>query len=65
MYRYLTQLVPSTIIKSQLFLLTNDEFEQLCEHMKCSKYRMEEEGWDTIIIGNTIFKKIKLIEYNC
>lgn len=53
-----TQLVPSTTMKSELFLLTNDEFNQLYEHMKGSKYRMEEEGWDTIIICNTIFKKI-------
>lgn len=27
------------------------------KHMKGSKYRMEEEGWDTIIISNYIFKK--------
>jgi len=52
-----TQLVPSTTMKSELFLLTNDEFEQLYEHIKGSKYRMEEEGWDTIIVCNTIFKK--------
>lgn len=50
-----TQLTPSTIMKSELYLLTNDEFAQLYEHIRGSKYRMEEEGWNTIIIGNMIF----------
>ena len=55
-----TQLVPSTTMKSELFLLTNDEFEQLYEHMKGSKYRMEEEGWNTIIICNSPTKRHRI-----
>jgi hypothetical protein len=52
-----TTLVPSTINKSELFLLTNDEFEQLRNHMNISDYQMSENNYDTIIICNKIFKK--------
>jgi hypothetical protein len=52
-----TKLVPSTINKSELFLLTNDEFEQLRNHMNISDYQMSENNYDTIIICNKIFKK--------
>jgi len=52
-----TKLVPSTINKSELFLLTNDEFEQLRNHMNISDYQMSENNYDTIIICNRIFKK--------
>jgi hypothetical protein len=52
-----TKLVPSTINKSELFLLTNDEFEQLRKHMNISDYQMSENNYDTIIICNKIFKK--------
>jgi hypothetical protein len=52
-----TKLVPSTINKSELFLLTNDEFEQLRKHMNISDYQMSENNYDTIIICNRIFKK--------
>jgi hypothetical protein len=51
-----TKLVPSTIYKSELFLLTNDEFEQLRKHMNISDYQMSENNYDTIIICNRIFK---------
>jgi hypothetical protein len=52
-----TQLVPSTTLKSELFLLTNDEFEQLRKHINISDYQMSENDYDTIIICNRIFKK--------
>ena len=51
-----TQLVPSSTFKSELFLLTNEEFNELYEHMKYSKTGIK-DGYDTIIIGNRIFKK--------
>ena len=52
-----TQLVPSTTLKSELFLLTNDEFEQLRKHINITDYQMSENDYDTIIICNRIFKK--------
>ncbi len=52
-----TQLVPSTTMKSELFLLTNDEFEQLRKYINISDYQMSENDYDTIIICNRIFKK--------
>jgi hypothetical protein len=52
-----TKLVPSQTFKSELFLLTNDEFEQLRKHMNFSDLQMSENNYDTIIIGNRIFKK--------
>lgn len=51
------KLVPSTTLKSELFLLTNDEFEQLRKHINISDYQMSENDYDTIIICNRIFKK--------
>lgn len=53
-----TQLTPSTTMKSELFLLTNDEFDQLRKHIKISNYQMSENNYDTIIICNRIFKLI-------
>ena len=47
-----TQLVPSTTLKSELFLLTNDEFEQLRKHINITDYQMSENDYDTIIICN-------------
>ena len=52
-----TQLVPSTTLKSELFLLTNDEFEQLRKHINITDYQISEDDYDTIIICNRIFKK--------
>ena len=52
-----TQLVPSTTLKSELFLLTNDEFEKLRKHINITDYQMSENDYDTIIICNRIFKK--------
>lgn len=52
-----TQLVPSKTLKSELFLLTNDEFEQLRKHINITDYQMSENDYDTIIICNRIFKK--------
>lgn len=45
------------MLKSDLEILSDEQFESLCEHMKISKYRLNEENWDTIIIDKTIFKK--------
>lgn len=53
-----TQLVPSTTLKSELFLLTNDEFEKLRKHVNITDYQMSENNYDTIIICNRIFKKL-------
>jgi hypothetical protein len=52
-----TQLVPSKTFKSELFLLTNDEFEQLRKHINITDYQISENDYDTIIIWNRIFKK--------
>ncbi len=41
-----TQLVPSTINKSELFLLTDNEFEQLRKYMNISDYQMSENDYD-------------------
>lgn len=53
-----TQLVPSTILKSELYFLTNDEFEELRKHMNITDYQMSENDYNTIIICNQIFKKL-------
>lgn len=52
-----TQLVPSKIFKSELSLLSNEDFEKLRKHMCISDYQMSESGYDTIIISNKIFKR--------
>lgn len=52
-----TQLIPSTSMKSELFLLTNDEFEKLRKHINITDYQIVENDYDTIIICNRIFKK--------
>ena len=51
------KLTPSTITKSELFILTNDEFDKLRKHIGISDYSLTENGYDTIIIQNKIFKK--------
>jgi hypothetical protein len=51
------KLSPSTITKSELFILTNDEFDKLRIHIGISDYSSIENGYDTIIIQNKIFKK--------
>lgn len=45
--------------KSELLLISNDEFEQLRNHIKISDYTMHEFGIDTIVITNMIFKNSK------
>lgn len=52
-----TELVPSKTLKSELILLTDDEFEKLRIHNKITDYEISENDYDTIIIGNKIFKK--------
>jgi hypothetical protein len=51
------QLVPSKIFKSELSLLSNEDFEKLRKHMGISDYQMSESDYDTIIIFNKIFKR--------
>ena len=51
------QLVPSRTMKSELFLLTNEEFDKLRTHIKISDYSMSENDYNTIIINNLIFRK--------
>jgi hypothetical protein len=51
-----TQLVPSTLFKSEIYFLTIEEFEQLRKHMEISDYQMSVNNYDTIIISNMIFK---------
>lgn len=53
-----SELIPATILKSELILITDDEFKQLIKHMQISDYQMSEYEYDTIIICNNIFKKI-------
>lgn len=49
--------IPSTIIKTELFMVTNDEFDKLRKHIGISDYSLSENGYDTIIIQDKIFKK--------
>jgi hypothetical protein len=51
-----TQLVPSTLFKSEIYFLTIEEFEQLRKHMEISDIQMSVNNYDTIIISNMIFK---------
>lgn len=51
------KLVPSSTSKSDLFILTNDEFDKLRKHIGISDYSFEQNEYDTIIIQNIIFKK--------
>ncbi len=54
-----TKLTPSSFYKSELFLLSDDEFNQLRNHLCISDYQMSENNYDTINIGNKIFKNSK------
>jgi hypothetical protein len=49
--------VPVKTSKSELFLLTNEEFDKLRKHLEISDYQISENGYDTITIQNYIFKK--------
>jgi hypothetical protein len=49
-----------TTFKSELFLLQKNEFDNLRKHISISDLSIDENNWDTIIIGNKIFKKQKL-----
>jgi len=51
------KLTPSRTIKTELFILTDDEFDKLRNHIGISDYSLAENGYDTIIIQNKIFKK--------
>ena len=50
------KLVPSTSFKGDIYFLSKTEFEQLRKHISISDYTMNENNYDTIIIGNMIFK---------
>lgn len=52
-----TQLAPSTTMKSELVLLTSDEFEKLYKHINRDLSVVYEHDYNTIIIGGTIFRK--------
>ena len=54
-----TQLIPSTSMKSELFILRNDEFEKLRKHINITDYHMVANDYNTIIICNRIFKTFK------
>jgi hypothetical protein len=51
------ELVPTTILKSELIFLNTENFKLLYEHLGNSEYRMKEHGYDTIKIANVIFKR--------
>ena len=53
-----TELVPSTILNSDQHILNSDEFDILRKHLRISEYKISENNYNTIIIGNLIFKKI-------
>lgn len=51
-----TELVPSKICKTKLIHVTSDEFSQLYHHLN-NRNVPEDCEFDTIFIGNYIFKK--------
>ena len=53
----LNELAPSSVYKSELFILSEDEFEILRKHMEVRDIDMAEQDYDTIKIWNIIFKK--------
>jgi hypothetical protein len=52
-----TKLVPTSILKTKLYLMHINDFEELRKYMNISDYNMVENDWDTIIIGNRIYKR--------
>ena len=51
------KLTPSSTLKTELFVITSEEFDLLRKHIGISDYTLGENGYDTIIIQNKIFKK--------
>ncbi len=51
------KLTPSSTLKTELFIITSEEFDLLRKHIGISDYTLDENGYDTIIIQNKIFKK--------
>ena len=47
----------SLTLKTELFIITSEEFDMLRKHIGISNYKLDENGYDTIIIQNKIFKK--------
>ena len=51
------KLTPSSTLKTELFIITSEEFDLLRKHIGISDYTLGENRYDTIIIQNKIFKK--------
>lgn len=51
------KLTPSSTLKTELFIITPKEFDMLRKHIGITDYSLDENGYDTIIIQNKIFKK--------
>lgn len=49
----------TTTFKGELFLLQKNEFEKLRKHIGISDISLNENNYDTIIIGNIICKRQK------
>ena len=46
-----------TVFKSDLVYLNDEEFKLLYEHLDFTEYQMKVHNYDTIKIGNVVFKK--------
>ena len=51
------KLTPSRTLKTELFVITSEEFDLLRKHIGILDHTLDENGYDTIIIQNKIFKK--------
>ena len=51
------ELAPTIILKSELIFLNDKKFKLLYEHLGNSEFKMKEYGYDTIKIGDVIFKR--------
>ena len=51
------KLTPCSTLKTELFIITLEEFDLLRKHIGITDYTLNENGYDTIIIQNKIFKK--------
>jgi hypothetical protein len=53
------KLNPSSTLKTELFIITSEEFDLLRKHIGISDFMLNDYLYDTIIIQNKIFKKQK------
>ena len=51
------KLTPSSTLKTELFVITSEEFDLLRKHIGISDFMLNDYLYDTIIIQNKIFKK--------